>query len=218
MFPPLYSQAARQRGFTLIELLTVIAIIAILASLILGISGWANKKAATQRIAGEIQAISSACEAYKADNAIYPRDSATGSVTDALDPRKSGDPKNYKAASLYLYKALSGDNDANGVVDTNDDQSGSNPKVKPKTYIPFNRGQLGWTDPVAKTAPVLYIADAFGNSYGYSTAYQADVDKGVTPTHGYNPTFDLWSTANAPATPVSPGAAGDVSVQWIKNW
>jgi prepilin-type N-terminal cleavage/methylation domain-containing protein len=214
MFPSLHTQATKQRGFTLIELLTVIAIIAILASLILGISGWANKKAAMQRIEGEIKAISSACEAYKSDNAIYPRDP----VTDALDPRQSGDPKNYKAASLYLYKALSGDNDANGIVDTNDDRSGSTPKVKPKTYMPFNRSQLSWTDPVAKTPPVLYIADAFGNSYGYSTAYQADVDKEVTPTHGYNPTFDLWSTANAPTTKPLPGVQGDVTVQWIKNW
>ena len=37
---------------------------------------------------------------------------------------------------------------------------------------------------------VTAICDPFGNSYGYSTANQADPS-----TKGYNPTFDLWSTA-----------------------
>ena len=38
---------------------------------------------------------------------------------------------------------------------------------------------------------VTAIADPFGNSYGYSTANQADPGT----AKGYNPTFDLWSTA-----------------------
>ena len=41
-----------------------------------------------------------------------------------------------------------------------------------------------------RRAAVTAIRDPFGNSYGYSTA------KARTPNHrGYNPTFDLWSTA-----------------------
>ena len=40
-----------------------------------------------------------------------------------------------------------------------------------------------------------FIRDPFGNSYGYSTANQAD------PANGYNPTFDLWSTAGLTAAP-----------------
>jgi len=58
---------------------------------------------------------------------------------------------------------------------------------------------------------VIAISDPFGNSYGYSTANQAD------PTQGYNPTFDLWSTAGvAPSpTPSPPAAQQDF---WIKNW
>jgi len=55
--------------------------------------------------------------------------------------------------------------------------------------------------PVGGIATVIAISDTFGNSYGYSTANQAD------PAKGYNPTFDLWSTANS----TDPN-------QWIKNW
>jgi hypothetical protein len=51
---------------------------------------------------------------------------------------------------------------------------------------------------------VQFIRDPFGNGYGYSTAYQ------VTASDGYNPTFDLWSTA-------SETTAGK-EAQWIKNW
>ncbi|PYJ38059.1 MAG: hypothetical protein DME81_06460, partial [Verrucomicrobia bacterium] len=58
--------------------------------------------------------------------------------------------------------------------------------------------------------PVEFIRDPFGNSYGYSTAYQYDIDQGINPTHGYNPTFDLLSTDGGTTT-------NDVA-GWIKNW
>jgi prepilin-type N-terminal cleavage/methylation domain-containing protein len=64
------------------------------------------------------------------------------------------------------------------------------PNNNAKSYMTFKTSQIG--NPNTATA---YIKDPFGNSYGYSTA------------GGYNPTFDLWSTAN-----------GTSSTQWIKNW
>jgi hypothetical protein len=57
----------------------------------------------------------------------------------------------------------------------------------------FKSNQLGADN--GKT----FVKDPFGNSYGYSTA-------GPT-SGGYNPTFDLWSTANSTTT-----------AQWVKNW
>jgi hypothetical protein len=50
----------------------------------------------------------------------------------------------------------------------------------------------------------VYARDPFGNSYGYSTRMAA------IGTGGYNPTFDLWSTAGL--------TTGSDSSQWIKNW
>ncbi|MGZ4986342.1 MAG: type II secretion system protein, partial [Chthoniobacterales bacterium] len=62
----------RDRAFTLIELLVVMAIIIILAGLILGTSGYVQKKGARSRAEAEIAAMSAALESYKADNGIYP--------------------------------------------------------------------------------------------------------------------------------------------------
>src|SRR5215211_63828 len=97
----------RDHGFTLIEMLTVMLIIAILASLILGVNALVQSKAARARAEGEIHTISAGCENYKVDNGTYPRDT----VTDDLDPRDNGNPVSdkYRLASLFLYKQLSGD-------------------------------------------------------------------------------------------------------------
>src|SRR5258705_5205696 len=89
-------------AFTLIELIVVVTIITILAGLVLSTAGYARKKGARARAETEIAAMSAACESYKADNAVYPRNSDS----DSLDAQMSGDPTTYQAASLYLYKQL----------------------------------------------------------------------------------------------------------------
>src|SRR5712692_2750170 len=99
----------RQSAFTIIELLVVIAIIIILAGLILSTVGYVQKKGARSRAEAEIAAMSAALESYKADNGIYPCDATT---TDTLDPAATINLANYAAASLYLYKQLSGDTSA----------------------------------------------------------------------------------------------------------
>jgi hypothetical protein len=63
--------------------------------------------------------------------------------------------------------------------------------------------------PAGGSGTVTAISDPFGNSYGYSTANQPD------PSKGYNPTFDLWSTAGL--TTAGPPTQADQN-QWIKNW
>jgi type II secretory pathway pseudopilin PulG len=185
-------------AFTLIELLVVIAIIIVLAGLVLSIVGYVQKKGARSRAETEIAAMSAACESYKADNGIYPQDAAT----DSLDARATGDPMAYETASLYLYNALFGA--------TNGSRT---PNTGARSYFVFKPNMLS---PADQNQNVLYIRDPFGNSYGYSTAYQHDVDQGNAPTHGYNSTFDLWSTAGLTAAPG--GTPDTVTPQWIKNW
>src|SRR5438045_9270845 len=109
----------RKSAFTIIELLVVITIIIILASLILSTVGYVQKKGARARAETEIAAMSAACESYKADNGIYPRDT-TNNTTDnhaALtsqtppDPLPTSyDPSNatYSAALIDRYGQLSG--------------------------------------------------------------------------------------------------------------
>ena len=179
------------RGFTIIELLVVISIIIILAGLILSTVGYVQKKGARARAEAEIAAISAALESYKADNGIYPRDT-TSQYTDILNARSDTNSTQavYQNASLFLFKQLSG---------LNPDQT---PISGAKGYFTFKPQMLGGTrDANNNVNPVTYVRDPFGNSYGYSTAYQAD------QTKGYNPTYDLWSTVNS----TDPN-------QWIKNW
>jgi prepilin-type N-terminal cleavage/methylation domain-containing protein len=178
-----------QCAFTIIELLIVITIILVLAGLILAASEYIQTKAKRSRAEAEIATISAALENYKADNGIYPIDTANG-TTNTLDARTMFNPTAapYAAASVFLYKELSGDPTGNRIPTG-------------KSYFPFKPNMLL---PKDQAQAVVAIADPFGYSYGYSTAYQVD------PSKGYNPTFDLWSTAG--------GLAGADESKWTKNW
>jgi type II secretory pathway pseudopilin PulG len=173
-------------AFTLIELIVVTTVIIILTGLVLSTVGYVQKKGARARAETEIAAMSAACESYKADNGVYPTDAST---TEQLDSTASFNPVNYQSASLYLYKRLSGDTSANR-------------QPSGKSYMTFKPNMLLPAPP--STATVIAIADPFGNSYGYSTRMAA------TGHGGYNPTFDLWSTAG--------GTTSSGVPQWIKNW
>ena len=180
-------------AFTVLELLVVITIIVILAGLILATTGYVEKKGARSRAESEIAAISAALESYKADNGIYPSDAAT---TDQLDPTSNVNPSAtpvpnvYTKASLYLYKQLSGD------------PTGSR-QPSGKSYLAFRPNMLLPAPP--SNATVIAIRDPFGNSYGYSTMKASNPNN-----NGYNPTYDLWSTAGGTGSSDVPG--------WIKNW
>ena len=177
-------------AFTLIELIVVIAVIVILAGLVLSTVGYVQKKAARSRAETEIAALSAACESYKADNGVYPRNTDT----DGLNARTSGNPSTsqYQSASLYLYNALFGA--------TNGSRT---PNAGAKSYFAFKPNMLS---PADQTQNVQFIRDPFGNSYGYSTIQAATGNTSA----GYNPTFDLWSTGGL--------TSGTDPTQWIKNW
>src|SRR5260221_639883 len=115
-------RSSSPRAFTLIEMLTVMLIIAILAGIVLSVNGLVQNRAARARAEGEMKAISSACESYKADFGSYPRNDMT---TDVLDARSDFDPSSakYKDANKSLYVALSGDTLATGKIGTTRDYS-----------------------------------------------------------------------------------------------
>src|SRR6266496_6667812 len=80
----------RYNAFTLIELIVVVGIIVVLSGLVLSTVGYARKKGSLARAETEIAAMSAACENYKADNGVYPRDPTPNTATDALNARTMG--------------------------------------------------------------------------------------------------------------------------------
>ena len=165
-----------------------------------------------------------ALESYKSDNGAYPSDPAS---SEQLDPQTSFNPTQnlYLKSSEFLYQQLSGLQPSQTSVQ--------------KTYIQFTPQQLhlasdATATTVSATNPYMYIMDPFGFSYGYSTIYAATASNNnsksppvTTPiTVGYNPTFDLWSTAGyspsggktLPTTLTGTTNAQKYSSVWIKNW
>ncbi len=217
-------RSPRCRTFTLVEMIVVLSIIGALILLVVLLAPWAAGGRNRARTVGEIVALSGACEAYKMDNGGYPQDvpaSASGpSVTNDLDPRvnftasSSGTPS-YAAASLFLYKQLTGDDNANGQIDATE-----TPKKYASDFFKPSRFDAGFK----ASGVISYLADPFGYSYGYSTAgLKAEQDYRVSlqgnpgasrpsPAKGYNPTFDLWSTGSSTAT------TNVDQLKWIKNW
>lgn len=185
-------------AFTLLELMTVMAIIAVLAGLVLKGAGYAQNKAARDRAAAEIAAISVALESYKADNGEYPISDPTGAITgtppQTLGSRKTNGtapntdaPTTYVSSSTVLFKSI------------------SNPPTSMKIYFE-SKPDIRSTGTAALSASTHFI-DPFGNPYGYAVPNS----KG---DNTYNPTFDLWSTAGQSGS----GATNQKQEKWITNW
>jgi prepilin-type N-terminal cleavage/methylation domain-containing protein len=201
----------RPAAFTLVEMITVIAIIAILAGLVLAVNGLVQSKSAKARADAEIRMLCSAVESYKTDNGGYPQDSTK---TDTLDARTntSADATlggRYSLASQFLYAQLTGDTNYTGAITRN--------------YAPdfWKPSRLGGPKTNGVVTSVWYIMDPYGNSYGYSTIgllaeqnYRTALATSPGASRpqnaqGYNPTFDLWSTA---------GDTLGNTAKWAKNW
>lgn len=176
------------------------AIILVLAGLVLATSGYVHNKAARSRAEAEIAAMSAALENYKADNGVYPSDPISTELLKANSDPDGGDPSKFAASGKYLYEQISGDSDGNPATGI-ENKSYFGTALKPNMLSPNPPG------------PMTYIVDPFGNCYGYSTV------KGANPagTDGYNPTFDLWSTAGETSKKSSETFA-NYQQRWLKNW
>ncbi len=193
---------ARVTAFTLIELLLVMVVILILVGIVIALAGPAQTRAARARATAEIEALRNGLERYKVDNAVYPSSNATNN----LDPRGSVDPSNYKTASQALYAMLTGQDP----MQTAPAYPPPAPAAGTKIYFEFKPTMLGNKN-ASGVFSVSAINDPWGYSYGYSTAYQSDLETTpvATPSRGYSPGYDLWSTV---------GKNTDVKNQWIKTW
>ena len=212
-YPQLRRHLPAARVFFFIEMVTLLFIILILVGIVIALAGPAQNRAARARATAEVQALRNALERYKADNAVYPSDAT---LTGGLDPRSSSQwdvSSQYQASSQYLYRQISGD-----------DPTRTTPMYPPspgtsaaKKYFDFKPSMLGGYSSSAASFSVASINDPWGNSYGYSTAYQADLDAGTNPPgKGYSPGYDLWSTAGKTGSKKITSEAQQA--QWVKSW
>ena len=191
-------------AFTLVELLTVMVIILILAGIVMGTIGYAQKKAARSRALAEIHSMSSACESYRADNGGYPRNADT----DKLDPNAAAassitQSSTYCKSVMWLYACLSGDYNGDGVTNTTDGTAmyaalgvaTTVTNLVPTHYMDFKDDMMGRNDmtlPVTGTYTastgtatgnaIYYISDPFGSCYGYSTIKNKNVSVDLAST------------------------------------
>ena len=191
---------APNSGFTLIELMTAIAVAGSLMGMVMGIQRYASNKSARSRCAAEVVAMAAAAEAYKTDNAVYPR----SDETDALSSGSQNGGSDYIESNLAFYKMISGDANANGKADVAEGLN--NP---PPVYMEFKAIQLRMSGTV-----VSYIRDPWdlGSSkspHGYSTKRLSMIERGNDDASaGRNISFDVWSTANSTSNPNA----------WVGNW
>jgi len=202
--PGVVLRKKRSVAFTLIELLTVIAVIAILASLILAAGSGVVIKAKRSRASAEVQALSGALEAYKTDNGVYP--AATGmygppTTTYPPDP-VTANVTLYQASSEVLYAALTGTSTINAT-----------PVAGTKSYISLKSSQIATI--TSGTTTVSYFQDPWKNPYGYSTTGTSITTGSTTTTYAPNngsSAFDLWSTGG------TTGAKSTDAADWLSNW
>jgi len=181
-------RSSPRSAFTLIEILTVIAIIAVLASLILATSGYVQERAGRARAEAEIQALSNAIEAYKLDNGDYPQGdggpTSTNDLIDALVPAAGSGGKVYFEIPIKMFQGY---------------RSGTD-------YEAARNAANALVDPFGN--PYRYYYNAAAAQTGNPATNP------VTGSQNNGPQFfDLWSYGKDGAT--KNAATPD---KWIKNW
>ena len=198
----------RAPGFTLLQTVIVVAIIALLASLVLSIN--VHPGPSKQRTtAVTLQAIDSSLERYLTRFGEYPEPANPDETAEVLPG------KTYRiGAAKCLYQALTGDgNDAIKGV-SGEDASSSN-----RTWDDAELKKLIFKDMPPnmwrKIGNHYLLVDGFGRPFQY---LKADPEKKNT----LNTTYDLWSygddETHLRATSKDTEADPSLGAKWIKNW
>ena len=213
-------------GFTLIEMITVMAVIAILSSIVLAVNSFAQNKSSRLRATTEIKTLEAALASYKADNGSVPRkeDVTEGKAglnpVNHTNPASGDDKKRYVLACRELYQALNGDDDLDGRTDT---ATGKEKTSYAADFFTPNRMRFESTGSPKK---VDYLQDPFGNCYGYSTEgsrieedYRKELRtdaKAPRPVNKdcFGSEYDMWSTGGT----TKKAANGPDYGKWVKTW
>ena len=197
----------RAPGFTLLQTVIVVAIIALLASLVLSINvhPGPSKQRAT---AVTLQAIESSLERYFTRFGEYPEPTNPDETAEVIPGMV------YRiGAAKCLYQALTGDG-SDAIKGSGEDASPSNgtledvelKQVMFKDMPPRMRRKVG---------DHYLLVDGFGRPFQY---LKADPEKKNT----LNATYELWSygddETNLRATSKDTEADPALGAKWIKNW
>jgi general secretion pathway protein G len=144
---PLSNRRA-QRGFTLIEMMIVVAIIAILVSILVPNFVRARAQAQTSACESNLKEIATAIELYQTDNDRYPDGGSVDPSNDELSPYLKQTPVD-PAAGPGLYYTFT--------VDKPDGGSASYAIICPGTHDP---GTLQNISPQTKFTHIEYSSDA----------------------------------------------------------
>lgn len=154
-----------KRGFTLTEILVVVAMIAVLSTLVVGSFGWIEAKKREETAKVMVQELSYALEQYKTNTGQIPANGA-----------------DLKTSSNQLYTALFSDPQNAGKSD-----AGFNvylPKLDPALSL----GAEGGAKVVEKRDGIYVILDPWGQPYRYCRGFNEG-----GPNTAKNPDFDIWS-------------------------
>jgi prepilin-type N-terminal cleavage/methylation domain-containing protein len=208
-------------GFTLIELITVVSIIALLFSLVVGGFSYADRYSKRQKTEVTIKAVRSALENYSQEFGGYPdakNPSATIQITN----------KSYVVGgAACLYQAMSGDGtDAiNGVKSAGIPNSdGELDLNESKNVMLKDMPKELWT----KSGQIYFMIDGFGHPIRYVKAApiaQGTAGSSAQPRTINLSTYDIWAlnedTENAArdSVEISQSAVLNTASQvWTKNW
>ncbi len=189
-------------GFTLIELMVVIAIIAVLAAISIGGFGYATKNANRNETRARLEFIRTSLESYYHEYGEYPAVLRNQGATTTI----SGVQFEYGPAAA-LYQAISGDGDDHIV-------QGGTPSNGEFTAEEARRG-IAELNPSAYrefATNVFSMVDGFGQPFLY-VRYDPN-----NPDSTRNPTYDLWSVADADTPGQTSDAGTNDDPSWIKNW
>jgi type II secretory pathway pseudopilin PulG len=199
-------QLNRVSGFTLLQTVIVVAIIALLASLVIqGSSPRSSKRRATEASMSSIQSV---LERYLEKYGEFP-EPTNPDETAELMPGKS-----YRiGAAKCLYQALTGDG-SDAIQGSSDDATPSNGTLEDAELKNALFKDLP-SQMRRKVGDSHLLVDGFGRPFQY---LKADSEKKNT----LNTTYDLWSygddETNLRVTSKDTEADPALGAKWIKNW
>ncbi len=214
-------QGRKREAFTLIELITVITIIALLFSLVVGGFTYADRYSKRSKTEITIKAVRSGLENYKEEFGSYPMPNSPDSIVEIAN-------KAYiVGGAACLYQALSGDGfdqiqGAQGRGTSNSD--GNIDDYEAKNVMLKDLPRELW----AKSGDYYFIIDGFGHPIRYIKAAptQAAIPGQAAParTTINQGTYDIWSYSEdeenltASSLEAIEGSVQQASRKWIKNW